>query len=177
MTAPGLELTVGTNQNVPRIWPDVVTVRWPEGDAVDDARYEAFALGRDLQVHEPHVNLRPWKPAIELSPSELVGDMIELPTICGKHLAYYPRVSVDEARRGRFYAFVVSCDCGIACGQICGQRMTQADLRRTFRARYVMWHSGLVRLGETVTIGGSLLPDAESGLDRVQPRLSFVEAI
>ncbi len=114
ITTPGLELTVGTNQNMPRIWPDVVTVRWPEGDAVDDARYEAFALGRDLRVQEPHVNLHPWKPATELPASELVGDMLELPTICGKHVAYYPSILVDEAMHGRFYAFTVSCDCGIA---------------------------------------------------------------
>jgi hypothetical protein len=114
MTTTGLELAIGTKQDMPRIWPDVVTARWPEGDAVDDPRYEPFALGKDLRVQEPHVNLHPWKPATELPASLRVGDMIELPTICGKHVASYPSILVEEAMRGRFYAFVVSCSCGIA---------------------------------------------------------------
>jgi hypothetical protein len=33
---------------------------------------------------------------------------------CGKHFAHYPAVLVTEAMHGRFYAFVVSCDCGLA---------------------------------------------------------------
>jgi hypothetical protein len=114
MTVRGLDLTVGTQQNMPRIWPRVAAASWPEGDPVDDGFYEAFALGRHLQVKEPHVNLRPWKPATELPASALAGDMIELPTMCRKHVAYYPSVLVGEAMHGRFYAFVVSCDCDIA---------------------------------------------------------------
>jgi hypothetical protein len=114
MIAGGLELTAGTKQNMPRIWPRVAAARWPAGDPVDDGFYQAFALGRHLQVKEPHVNLRPWKPATDLPASELAGDMIELPTSCGKHVAYYPTILVNEAMCGRFYAFVVSCDCGIA---------------------------------------------------------------
>lgn len=114
MTERDLDLTVGTKQNMPRLWPRVARARWPEGDPVDDSSYEALALGRHLQVKEPHVNLHPWKPATELPASDLVGDMIELPTICGKHVAYYPSILVNEAMHGRFYAFVVSCDCGLA---------------------------------------------------------------
>jgi len=115
MTDPDCpDLTVRAKQNMPRIWPEIVTARWPEGEFVDDARYEMFALGRDLRVREPRVSLRPWKPAIELPASQLVGDMMELPTICGKHVAYYPGILVEEAMHGRFYAFTVSCDCGLA---------------------------------------------------------------
>lgn len=39
---------------------------------------------------------------------------MELPTACGKHVAHYPSILISEAINGRFYAFVVSCDCGIA---------------------------------------------------------------
>jgi hypothetical protein len=114
MTTRGLEVTAGTRQGMPRIWPDAVTASWPGGDPVDDSRYQAFALGRDLVVQEPHISLRPWKPATDLSASELAGDLVELPTACGKHVAYYPAVLINEAMHGRFYAFAVSCDCGIA---------------------------------------------------------------
>jgi hypothetical protein len=114
MATPGLGLTAGTKQQMARIWPGVTTVSWPEGDPVADDEYEAFALGRDLRVQEPHVRLMPWKPAVDLPPSGIVGDMVELPTICGKHAANYPAILIDEAMRGRFYAFTVTCDCGHA---------------------------------------------------------------
>jgi hypothetical protein len=114
MTTPGLEVTAGTVQDMPRVWPGALKAVWPGGAPVSDTRYEAFALGRDLQVREPSVSLRPWKPATELPASELTGDLVELPTACGKHFAYYLAVLVSEAMRGRFYAFVVSCDCGLA---------------------------------------------------------------
>lgn len=114
MTTPGLGLTVGTKQHMPRIWPGVIKARWPKGDSVDDISYQAVALGRDLQVRKRHTSLHPWKPATDLPVSGLVGDMIELPTICGKHVAHYPSILVNEAMHGRFYAFIVSCDCGVS---------------------------------------------------------------
>jgi hypothetical protein len=58
--------------------------------------------------------VRPWSQATELTASQLVGSMIELPTICGKHVAYYPAVLATEAMRGRFHAFITSCECGTA---------------------------------------------------------------
>ena len=79
MTTTGLEVTAGTSQGMPRIWPGIVTARWPEGEPIGDSRYQAFALGRDLRVQEPHITLRPWKPAAELPASELAGDLVELP--------------------------------------------------------------------------------------------------
>ena len=45
--------------------------------------------------------------ATELPASEQTGDLVELPTACGKHVAYYPSILI-EAMHGRFYAFVVS---------------------------------------------------------------------
>jgi hypothetical protein len=114
MTMPGNELTIGARQKLARIWPGVAAAGWPEGDAVNDRNYEAFALGRDLRVRRGHVSVLPWKPAVDLPASSFIGDVMELPTICGKHLAHYPSVLVSEAMRGRFYAFVVSCECGLA---------------------------------------------------------------
>lgn len=114
MTAPGSKLKAGAKEGMPRIWPNVASARWPEGGAVNDDNYEAFALGRNLRVEDAHSSLCPWKPATELPASQLAGDMIELPTICRKHVAYYPSILVFEAMQGRFYAFVVSCDCGLA---------------------------------------------------------------
>lgn len=40
--------------------------------------------------------------------------MIELPTICGQHVVYYPWVLVEEAYRSAFYAFVTACECATA---------------------------------------------------------------
>ncbi len=43
--------------------------------------------------------------------SEAVGNPVELPTICGKHVVFYPMMMVHEAMRGRFYAFGRVCEC------------------------------------------------------------------
>lgn len=114
MTTPGPEVTATTVQGMPRIWPEIAAARWPEGEPVGDGRYQAFALGRDLWVQEPQMILRPWPPAADLRASKLAGDLVELPVACGRHVAYYPSVLISEAAHGRFYAFVVSCDCSIA---------------------------------------------------------------
>ena len=81
---------------------------------MDDAAYLSFAGGKDLRSLERHIEILPWTPATELPQSHAIGDMIELPTACGKHLVYYPAVLVDEAIRGKFYAFGTSCECDIA---------------------------------------------------------------
>jgi hypothetical protein len=114
MTTPGLDLAISTKQDMQQIWPDVNVVGWPAGEAVRDDNYQAFALGRDLRVQDPHFSLLPWKAATDLAASQPAGDMVELPTACGKHAAYYPNILFFEAMQGRFYAFVVHCDCGVA---------------------------------------------------------------
>jgi hypothetical protein len=81
---------------------------------VDDAAFLGFAGGKDIRSTERHINVRPWKSATELAASQLVGSMVELPTICGQHVAYYPAVLATEAMRGRFYTFMTSCECGTA---------------------------------------------------------------
>ena len=67
MTTPGFDLAVGTKQNMARIWPDTGMASWPEGEAVGDDHYHAFALGRDLQVQEEHISFGRWTPATDLS--------------------------------------------------------------------------------------------------------------
>ena len=61
-----------------------------------------------------HIEVRPWKSATELAASQLMGSMVELPTICGKHVVHYPAVLVDEAMHGRFCAFGTACECPTA---------------------------------------------------------------
>jgi len=113
-TTPGLQVGVTTREGFAQLWPVAGDIAWPPGQAVNDAAFLPLAAGKDLHVAQPHLTLQPWKPATELAASQLVGSMIELPTICGKHVAYYPAMLATEAMRGRFYAFITSCECGTA---------------------------------------------------------------
>lgn len=113
-TTPGLQIEVSTEQALPQLWPATGPVAWPGGAPVDDADFLGFAGGKNIRSAERHIEVRPWKSATELAASQLVGSMIELPTICGKHVVYYPAVLVEEAMGGRFYAFITSCECGTA---------------------------------------------------------------
>lgn len=114
LTTPSLQVEVSTLQELPQLWPVTGPVAWPGGTSVDDPAFLAFAGGKDIRSTERHIEVRPWKPATELEASKLVGSMIELPTICGKHAVYYPTVLVDEAMQGRFYAFCTVCECATA---------------------------------------------------------------
>ena len=113
-TTPSLQVEVTTGQELPVLWLITEPIAWPGGTPVDDAAYLSFAGGKDLRSLKRHIEILPWTPATELRQSLAIGDMIELPTACGKHLVYYPAVLVDEAMRGRFYAFGTSCECDIA---------------------------------------------------------------
>lgn len=110
-TTPSLQLDLSTSQELPQLWPAGDRVDWPAGTTVNDTAFLRFSGGKDLRVREPHVALRPWKPATDLPDSRAVGSMIELPTTCGKHVVCYPDVLVAEAMWGRFYAFMTSCNC------------------------------------------------------------------
>lgn len=92
------------------IWPVVGDLELTE-PAFSDDEYIALARGHEFLTPEPKVSLRPWRPASDLDESELVGSLIELPLLCGKHVAYYPADLVHEAQRGRFYWFMTSCEC------------------------------------------------------------------
>jgi hypothetical protein len=113
-TTPSLQIRVSTRLELPQFWPAMGPVTWPSGTALDDDGFLAFTGGKDLRSTEQYIELQPWRPATELAPSQAVGGMVELPTICGKHVVYYPAVLVDEAMRGRFYAFGTACECPMA---------------------------------------------------------------
>jgi hypothetical protein len=110
-TVPALELTLSTRGGLPPLWPRGDRIVWPGGDPVDDERFFRLSAGKELQATEPQLSVRPWTPATELPESREVGSMVELRTICGEHVVYYPAALVHEAMRGRFYAFVTSCEC------------------------------------------------------------------
>lgn len=113
-TTPSLQVELSTRQELPQLWPMTGPVRGSGGVPVDDAAFLGFAGGKDLRSTEPHIEVRPWRPATELAAGRAVQGMVELPTICGKHVAYYPAGLVDEAMGGRFYAFGTACECGTA---------------------------------------------------------------
>ncbi len=110
-TTPSLQVDVSTSHELPQLWPTLGPVNWPEGTPLGDAAFQCFAGGRDLRSTEPLIKVQPWKPAIELPQSEVVGDMVKLPTACGKHFICYPTDLVTEATHGTFYAFETACEC------------------------------------------------------------------
>jgi hypothetical protein len=85
-TTPSLQLDVTARDRFAQLWPVIAEVAWPPSTPVDDAAFLPLAAGKDLPVAEPHLTLQPWKPATELTESKLVGSMVELPTICGRHV-------------------------------------------------------------------------------------------
>jgi hypothetical protein len=113
-TTPNLEVEVVKRDGFAPLWPSDTDLDWPTGAAVDDTALVPLAAAKHLQVTEPRLSIRPWKPATELPTSRMVGTMIELPTICGAHVVYYPAMLGGSAMRGRFHAFMTSCECGTA---------------------------------------------------------------
>jgi len=111
-TTPSLQVHVSTR--LPQWWPPTGSITWPTGTPLNDDGVLDFAGGKDFRSTEQYIELQPWRPATELTPSQLVDGMVELPTICGKHVAYYPAELASEATHGRFYAFATTCECPIA---------------------------------------------------------------
>lgn len=101
-------------RSMPQLWPTTSMVTVPATVHLDDAAMLPFSRGADLTTNKGDVELRAWKPAVELPASEVAGDAVLLPTICGKHDTMYPLVLVHEAMHGRFYVFVVTCECPMA---------------------------------------------------------------
>jgi hypothetical protein len=104
---------IATELRLKQIWPVEDVPESPPLDVTDD-EFLRLACGRGFVLREPELTLRPWRSATELHESSLVGSIVELPTLCGKHVAYYPAGLVDEARRGHFYWFMTTCECDIA---------------------------------------------------------------
>jgi hypothetical protein len=100
------------NRPLQPIWPDQADIGWPAGE-IGDAEFLDVAAGKDLVMPGPHFELQPWTAATELRASRLVRGVVELPAICHQHVIHYPAELFEEARRGRFYAFVSRCECPI----------------------------------------------------------------
>lgn len=111
-TTPGLQVRVSTGLS--QLWPPAGPITLPSGTPLNDDGFLNFAGGKGFRSTEQHLEFQPWRPATELKPSQLVGGMVELPTICGKHVVYYPAALVSEAMHGRFYAFGTACECPMA---------------------------------------------------------------
>jgi hypothetical protein len=111
-TTPSLQVRVSTWLS--EWWPPAGPITWPTGTPLHDDGFLDFAAGKDFRSAEQYIELQPWQPATELKPSQLVGGVVELPTICGKHVVYYPAALVSEAMHGRFYAFGAACECPMA---------------------------------------------------------------
>ena len=113
-TTPHLAINVVSAPAMHQIWPIVPPVRRSSNRVVTDDEFFDVAGGRRLVSSEPPLSIRSWTPATELSPSRLVGGMVELPTICGDHVVYYPAVLAAAAMRGHHCAFVTSCECEVS---------------------------------------------------------------
>jgi hypothetical protein len=138
-TTPSLQVEVTTRQELPQLWPPMGPVAWPDGAVVDDATFLSFTAGKELRSLEHHIGLRPWKLATDLEDSRAVDGMVELPTICGQHVVYYPADLVEEAMRGRFYAFTIGCECPAAYlvhTEANGAHCKAADTVETISAMY-----------------------------------------
>ncbi|RFA17623.1 hypothetical protein B7R25_17175 [Subtercola boreus] len=95
------------------LWPAALDAGASVAGEITEDQFFALARGRAFVVSDENVTLRPWRPATELEESSLIGSMIEMPTLCGKHVAYYPADLFFEAQQGRFYWFMTGCECGI----------------------------------------------------------------
>lgn len=113
-TSPTLAVPVINELGLPRLWPAQGPVGWPDGMVVNDVSFLDVAGARKLRSGEPPMQVRPWSPATELPASQAVGEVVQLPTICGKHVVYYPASLIAEAMRGRFFAFATGCECPMA---------------------------------------------------------------
>jgi hypothetical protein len=113
-TAPGIEFRARHLLGFTQLWPSPTDIAWPSGAPLVDEDFHRVVGARAFESQDPGLELRPWRPATELPASRAVGEMVELPTMCGRHVVYYPAALVAEARRDRFYAFPCSCECPMA---------------------------------------------------------------
>lgn len=113
-TTPALAIDVTMDLGMPQLWPSLGPASWPTGESCAAATFLGLADGRTLRSTMEQLELRPWTPAAELPRSDAVRGMVQLPTLCGEHFIFYPSVLVEEAARGRFYAFATMCECPVA---------------------------------------------------------------
>jgi hypothetical protein len=112
--SPGFELEFAPAAYLPQLWPEAEPFQWPLEFRLNDATLQSFALGAGLTTDLRGMQLRRWKAATDLEPSQLDGTTIALPAICGRCEVQYPAVLAAEAQAARYSAFVTRCECDIA---------------------------------------------------------------
>jgi hypothetical protein len=110
-TTPLLEFDL-ENPGFEIFWPRKGPIDWPLAASLDDERFLKTCDGLFLSPRGLPVRVKPWKPATELPRSEVEGDLVRLPALCGKHDLHYPDVLGHDGMRGVFHAFVARCGCG-----------------------------------------------------------------
>lgn len=112
--AEKLEIDMISAPNMRQIWPCREAVSISLEGSCDRDSFLCFADGKKLQSTITGVKLSPWSPAVNLPQSKIVNGMVELPLMCGKHVAYYPLALLQDALYGRFYVFATMCECSVA---------------------------------------------------------------
>ncbi|WP_426763052.1 hypothetical protein ACP3TD_11560 [Pseudarthrobacter sp. 1G09] len=110
-TAPITDFDVTSELGMPQLWPSRAPLTWPAGIACTQSVFLPFADGKMLRPGPKHLRLHPWTTAANVPQSAIVGDRVEVPALCGKHVVDYPIVLIEEAFQGTFYAFVAACEC------------------------------------------------------------------
>lgn len=109
-TTPLLEFDL-ENPGFETLWPRNGPVDWPPAASLDDERFLKACDGFYLSPRGLPVRVKPWVPAMDLPRSEMEGDLVRLPALCGKHDLYYPARLMHEGIRGVSHAFVATCAC------------------------------------------------------------------
>jgi hypothetical protein len=111
-TAPDVHLHPKTSRGLPQLWPPQGHgTDWPGGREIGDEDFLRFSTGKEFELSVSDRKLLPWAPAVDLEESQLIGGAVALPTMCGEHVAHYPAAIAEMGIGGRFFAFVVDCDC------------------------------------------------------------------
>jgi hypothetical protein len=114
LTMPMLDVPLDPPPDLLTIYPSLGLIVGPAQISVDGEVLQDLAAGKAVRALEADIRVEPWKPATELAQSELFGSKVKLPTLCGKHVLYYPEVLVRDAMFDRYVAFIASCECGTA---------------------------------------------------------------
>jgi hypothetical protein len=112
-TSPALEVDVTSELKMPQLWPSTSALQWPSGQHCTNDSFLRIADGKMHRSTVKQLELQPWHPAVHMPQSILVEDQIEVPAMCKKHVISFPAALVREANRGRFYAFLRECGCGV----------------------------------------------------------------
>lgn len=111
-TDPALQVELTTEWGFLDIWPPTDTFPWPAGGVADDDALDRMNDAKTFTVQAKGVRLSPFKPATELEPSTLEGELMRLPLLCGKHDAFYPAALAGETlRMGTHFWFLSGCPC------------------------------------------------------------------